>query len=61
MRIIFFTEPSRDKWRTPLKMGNLYMNRFAIDEDAAVEVLKIFELKELSQKNNENERKEIGN
>ena len=46
MRIIFFTEPSRDKWRTPLKMGNLYMNRFAIDEDAAFEVLKIFELKD---------------
>ena len=42
-------------------MGNLYMNRFAIDEDAAFEVLKIFELKELSQKNNGNERKEIGN
>ena len=46
MRIIFFTESSRDNWRTSLKMGNLYMNRFAIDEDAAFEVLKIFELKD---------------
>ena len=46
MRIIFFTEPSRDKWRTHLNMGNLYMNRFAIDEDAAFEVLKMFELKD---------------
>ena len=46
MRVVIFTEPSRDKWRTSLKMGNLYMNRLAIEEDAAFEVMKIFELKD---------------
>ena len=43
-KIILFIEPSEDAWRTPLKIGNLFMNRFAVDEDAASEILKIFEL-----------------
>ena len=49
--IFLFLEPTTDKWRFPTKIGNLYMNRFAIDEKDANEILtdndnKIFELKE---------------
>ena len=43
-KIVLFIEPSEESWQTPLKIGNLFMNRFAIDEDAASEILKIFEL-----------------
>ena len=43
-------EPSEDAFETPLKIGNLFMNRFAVDEDAASEVLKIFELGKTSNK-----------
>ena len=49
--IVLFLEPTTDKWRFPTKVGNLYMNRFAISENDANEILtnndnKIFELKE---------------
>ena len=47
-KIVLFIEPSDDAWRTPLKIGNLFMNRFAVDEDAAFEVMKIFELEKTS-------------
>ena len=43
-KIVLFIQPSKDAWRTPLKNGNLFMNRFAVDEDTAFEILKIFEL-----------------
>ena len=43
-KIVLFIEPNDDAWITPLKIGNLFMNRFAVDEDAASEILKIFEL-----------------
>ena len=43
-KIVLFIEPYDDAWSTPLKIGNLFMNRFAVDEDAASEILKIFEL-----------------
>ena len=43
-KIVLFIQPSKDAWRTPLEIGNLFMNRFAVDEDAAFEILKIFEL-----------------
>ena len=38
-------EPSEDAFETPLKIGNLFMNRFAVDE--ASEILKIFELEKI--------------
>ena len=41
-------EPSQDAFDTPFKIGNLFMNRFAVDEDAASEVLKTFELEKFS-------------
>ena len=43
-KIILFVEPSDNAYETPVKIGNLFMNRFAVEEDASVEILKIFEL-----------------
>ena len=43
-KIVLFIEPNDDAWITPLKIGKLFMNRFAVEEDAASEVLKIFDL-----------------
>ena len=43
-KIVLFIEPSEEACETPLKIGNLFMNRFAVDEDAASEILKTFEL-----------------
>ena len=43
-KIVLFIEPCEEAYMTPLKIENLFMNRFAIDEDAASEILKIFEL-----------------
>ena len=39
-----FFEPREEAYSTPLKIGKLFMNRFAVDEDAASEILKTFEL-----------------
>ena len=47
-KIVLFIEPNDDLWITPLKIGNLFMNRFAVEEDAASEVLKIYELEKTS-------------
>ena len=48
-KIVLFIEPFDElKWFTPFKIGNLFMNRFAVDEDAASEILKIFELENTS-------------
>ena len=49
-KIVLFIEPNDDAWLTPLKIGNLFMNRFAVEEDAASEILKIFELEKTSWK-----------
>ena len=43
-KIVLFIEPANFAWNTPLKIGNLFMNRFAIDEDAKHEILKIYHL-----------------
>ena len=47
-KIILFIEPNDDAWQTPVKIGNLIMNRSVVEEDAASEVLKIFELEKTS-------------
>ena len=39
-----FIEPAAAKFDKPSKIGNLFMNRFAIDEDAKNEILKIYQL-----------------
>ena len=49
-KIVLLIEPSDDSFETPLKIGNLFMNRFAVEEDAASEILKIFELEKTSWK-----------
>ena len=41
-KIVVFIEEADEPSVTPLKTGNLFMNRFSIDEDAGVEILKIF-------------------
>ena len=57
-KIILFVEPSDDLFVTPVKIGDLFMNRFAIDENASCEILKTVELvktsREISWINNKN-------
>ena len=43
-KIVLFIEPADEEWDEPSKIGNLFMNRFAIDEDAENEILKIYQL-----------------
>ena len=43
--VLFLDLDSAHTFETPVKIGNLFMNRFAIDEDASVEIINIFELK----------------
>ena len=49
-KTVLFIEPSEHAFFTSLNIGNLFMNRFAVDEDAAPEILKIFELDKTSFK-----------
>ena len=41
--------PTIHAYETPVKIGNLFMNRFAIDENDSSEVLNIFELEKCSK------------
>ena len=41
-------EPSEDAYHTPLKGGNMILNRFCIDEDAAFELSGVNYLKKSS-------------
>ena len=69
-KIILLVEPSDDLFLTPAKIGDLFMNRFAIDENASCEILKIVELvktstemtwpEEYNYKNFSEERKQKG-
>ena len=43
-KIVLFIEPADGPASTPSKIGNLFMNRFAIGEDAKHEILKIYHL-----------------
>ena len=43
-KIVLFIEPAVRAYQKPSKIGNLFMNRFAIDEDANHEILKIYHL-----------------
>ena len=54
-KIVLFIEPTEqqyniynniyNKYSTPSKLGNLFTNRFSIDEDARSEMVKIVHLK----------------
>ena len=46
--LVVFMEPSETAWRTPLKAGNMILNRFCIDEDAAFEFSGVNYLKKSS-------------
>ena len=69
-KIVLFIEPTDEAWLTPSKIGHLFMNRFAIDEDPGFEIVKVLALEKASQamfypnhpeyKNFENERKQKG-
>ena len=43
-KIVLFIEPAHYAFEKPSKIGNLFINRFAIDEDAQNEILKIYKL-----------------
>ena len=43
-KIVLFIESQDRKYMTPSKIGNLFMNRFSIDEDGCHEALKIYYL-----------------
>ena len=45
--IILCIERSKNPWEFPEAIANLYMNRFAIDEDAAFEIVDIIRLPEI--------------
>lgn len=47
-QIILFIEPAKEEWKCQESIGNLYLNRFAIDEDAGHEVLGVYYLKQSS-------------
>ena len=43
-KIVLFIGTAFCACQKPSKIGNLFMNRFAIDEDAKNEILKIYQL-----------------
>ena len=49
-KIVLFIEPNEHAFETPFKIGNLFTNRFIVDEDAAFELLQIYELGKCSDK-----------
>lgn len=48
--LIVLRDPSEDAFDTSLKRGNMTFNRFCIDEDAAVELSGVYDLKKTSRK-----------
>ena len=42
--IIYYKESGESPWNTPSKIGNIFLNRFSIDEDFACEILGVYEL-----------------
>ena len=42
--LVVLMEPIEDAWVTPWKGGNIILNRFCIDEDAAFELSGIYYL-----------------
>ena len=43
-KIVLFIEETRDRYECPSKIADSIMNRFAIDEEAQFEILKIFKI-----------------
>ena len=49
-KIIIFIDPSGLPDETSFKLGDLFMNRFGIDEETAFEILGVYHLKNLPYK-----------
>ena len=47
--LVVFMEPNEEAHETPLKAGNMILNRFCIDEDAAFELSGVNYLKKTSE------------
>ena len=47
-KIVLFVEPSYQSFWKSANIGDIFMNRFAIDENASCEILKSFELGKIS-------------
>ena len=48
-KIVLFIEPHDSKSNTPCKIGNSFINRFVINDDAGFEIVKILELSAVFQ------------
>ena len=48
-QVVLFMEEQETTWKTPLKGGNLFFNRFGADEDAAFESVGVYNLQKSSQ------------
>ena len=46
--LVFCVEPSQEAFVQPYEIGHLFMNRFAIDEDAGFEILSFLEFEKSS-------------
>ena len=60
-KIILFVEPNDVAFSTPSKIGDIFMNRFAIDENTSCEILKRFELGKTSVKMSWSKNKNYNN
>ena len=58
--LIVFMEPSEHAYETPLKGGNMILNRFCIDEDAAFELSGVNSFKKWFYDMKDGERVEKG-
>ena len=47
--LIFLMEPTEEPWVVSLKGGNMCLNLFSIDEDAAFELSDVYHLKKPSR------------
>ena len=43
-KVVLFIEPSDDAFMTPEKIGQLFMNRIAVDEDASFKILDTYKI-----------------
>ena len=50
METVVLMEPSRDPHNISLKAGNMYLNRFCIDEDSGFELAGIYFLRKSTEK-----------
>ena len=47
-KIVLFIDPTYDAFDKPFDIANLFMNRIAVDEDDASEIVEIYELNKSS-------------